>query len=90
VKVVLAYGESAPTIEGDLGSIVPVERLGSFFVDVVSAARRIATPGDVVLLSPACSSYDMFENYEQRGREFKRLVNHGKRPSMIPKREVKQ
>ncbi|HKW49000.1 MAG TPA: UDP-N-acetylmuramoyl-L-alanine--D-glutamate ligase [Gemmatimonadaceae bacterium] len=76
VKVVLAYGESAPIIEGDLGSVVPVERLGSSFTDVVTAARRAATNGDVVLLSPACSSYDMFENYEQRGREFKRLVNH--------------
>jgi UDP-N-acetylmuramoylalanine--D-glutamate ligase len=75
VKVVLAYGESAPIIEGDLGSVVPVERLGSSFSDVMSAARRAAASGDVVLLSPACSSYDMFENYEQRGREFKRLVN---------------
>ena len=75
VKVVLAYGESAPIIQGDLASVVPVERLGSTFTDVVTAARRAATNGDVVLLSPACSSYDMFENYEQRGREFKRLVN---------------
>jgi UDP-N-acetylmuramoylalanine--D-glutamate ligase len=73
-KVVLAYGESAPIIEGDLGSIVPVERLGSSFHEVVAAARRAARSGDAVLLSPACSSYDMFENYEQRGREFKRLV----------------
>ena len=74
VKVVLAYGEAAPIIEGDLGSVVPVERIGSSFVDVVAAARRTARPGDTVLLSPACSSYDMFDNYEQRGREFKRLV----------------
>jgi UDP-N-acetylmuramoylalanine--D-glutamate ligase len=75
VKVVIAYGEAAPIIEGDLGNIVPIERLGSNFIDVVGAARRAASAGDVVLLSPACSSYDMFENYEQRGREFKRLVN---------------
>jgi len=92
VKVVLAYGESAPIIEGDLGSIIPVERLGSSFADVVAAARRVASGGDVVLLSPACSSYDMFENYEQRGREFKRLVNQngvGKRPSSL-KREPRK
>jgi UDP-N-acetylmuramoylalanine--D-glutamate ligase len=90
VKVVLAYGESAPIIEGDLGSVVPVERLGSSFSDVMSAARRAAASGDVVLLSPACSSYDMFENYEQRGREFKRLVNQNggvKRHSLAHKRE---
>ena len=77
VKVVLAYGEAAPIIEGDLGSVVPVERLGSSFAEVVSAARHLAKNGDAVLLSPACSSYDMFDNYEQRGREFKRLVGNG-------------
>jgi UDP-N-acetylmuramoylalanine--D-glutamate ligase len=93
VKVVLAYGEAAPIIEGDLGSVVPVERLGTSFIDVVAAARRVAVRGDVVLLSPACSSYDMFENYEQRGREFKRLVGHGgnsKRKSASTKRETKR
>ena len=92
VKVVLAYGESAPIIEGDLGSIVPVERLGTSFADVITAARRAASPGDVVLLSPACSSYDMFENYEQRGREFKRLVGGGsgaRRHAPGAKREAK-
>ena len=75
VKVVIAYGEAAPIIEGDLGNVVPIERLGSSFIDVVAAARRVATAGDAVLLSPACSSYDMFKNYEQRGREFKRLIH---------------
>jgi len=45
--------------------------------EAVQLAGRIAVPGDVVLLSPACASYDMFENYQQRGREFTRLVRGG-------------
>jgi len=73
-RVVIAYGESAPIVEADLGRVVPVERLGSSFESVLARARALAQPGDAVLLSPACSSYDMFDNYEQRGREFKRLA----------------
>jgi len=41
---------------------------------VVRRAAQIAHPGDAVLLSPACSSYDMFRNYEERGRRFRELV----------------
>jgi UDP-N-acetylmuramoylalanine--D-glutamate ligase len=74
VRVVLAYGESAPIIEKDLDGIVPVERLDRDFAKVVARARAIAKPGDVVLLSPACSSYDMFRNYEERGAAFRRLA----------------
>ena len=73
-KVVLAYGESAPLIEADLGAHVPVERLGSSFEHVIARARALAAPGDVVLLAPACSSYDMFKNYEDRGASFRRLA----------------
>ena len=40
-----------------------------------AAAGRIADPGDAILLSPACASFDMFENYEDRGDTFKRLVH---------------
>jgi UDP-N-acetylmuramoylalanine--D-glutamate ligase len=74
VKGVIAYGEAAPLVEADLREFVPVTRLESSFDDVIETARRSAQPGDVILLSPACSSYDMFDNYEQRGAEFKRLA----------------
>jgi len=76
VKLVIAYGEAAPQIARDLQGIVPVEQGGANFADVIERARGATLPGDAVLLSPACSSFDMFANYEQRGTEFKRLVGH--------------
>jgi UDP-N-acetylmuramoylalanine--D-glutamate ligase len=75
VKTVIAYGDAAPIVEQDLAGTVPIERLGSDFQDVIARARAIAAPGDVVLLSPACSSYDMFRNYEERGAAFRRLAS---------------
>jgi len=72
-RQVIAYGEAGPLVEQDLGGKVPLER-GTTFEDVFARARRAAQRGDAVLLSPACSSYDMFKNYEERGATFRRLV----------------
>ena len=69
----MALKESGPQVERDLRGQVPLER-GTTFEDVVARARRAAGAGDAVLLSPACSSYDMFKNYEERGATFRRLV----------------
>jgi UDP-N-acetylmuramoylalanine--D-glutamate ligase len=77
VKTVIAYGEAAPVIMADLEGKAPVERVDGPFEAVIDRARGIARPGDRVLLSPACSSFDMFRNYEERGRRFADLAREG-------------
>ena len=72
-RAVVAYGESGDLVEQDLRDAVKVVRAGSF-EDVVKTAAGLAKSGDAVLLSPACSSYDMFNNYEERGATFRALV----------------
>ena len=70
---IVAYGEAGELVERDLTGATPLERGGSFD-DVMARAARRARPGDAVLLSPACSSYDMFRNYEERGARFRALA----------------
>ncbi|MEX0909147.1 MAG: UDP-N-acetylmuramoyl-L-alanine--D-glutamate ligase [Gemmatimonadaceae bacterium] len=74
VRRVIAYGEAAPLIAGELAGATDVRTLAGSFEEVVAEARRSARPGDAVLLSPACSSYDMFASYEERGDRFRRLA----------------
>jgi UDP-N-acetylmuramoylalanine--D-glutamate ligase len=80
-KQVIAYGEAAALIEHDLGGRVPLTRLGSSFEEVMRRARALAAPGDAVLLTPACSSFDMFTNYEDRGATFRRLAGGAGTPA---------
>ena len=73
-RMVIAFGEAAELVTRDLSPYVPVERVDGALDQVVGRAAQLARAGDVVLLSPACSSYDMFRNYEERGRRFRELV----------------
>jgi UDP-N-acetylmuramoylalanine--D-glutamate ligase len=74
VTAVYTIGVAAPKIEKDLRGVVPIYSCVTLD-KAVAAAASAAHEGEVVVLAPACSSYDQFENYEQRGRVFKELVN---------------
>jgi UDP-N-acetylmuramoylalanine--D-glutamate ligase len=68
-KLAILFGEDAQKIETALNGVVPVRHARSL-QDAVAQARAQAQPGDLVLLSPACASFDMFDNYEHRGQVF--------------------
>ena len=70
----LLIGAAADKIEAQLRGVVPLFRSGAIEAAVAEAHAR-AKSGDTVLLAPACASFDQFENFEHRGREFKRLVH---------------
>ncbi len=72
-RAALLVGEAAPLIRRQIGSSVPVQEVGTLEEAVRQAGRR-ASPGDTVLLAPACASFDQYASYIQRGREFRRLV----------------
>ncbi len=72
-RAAILIGAAAEKIGAELGDAVAIEQAGTLD-RAVELARKRAKPGDVVLLAPACSSFDQFENYEQRGRVFKELV----------------
>jgi UDP-N-acetylmuramoylalanine--D-glutamate ligase len=73
VKVVYTVGSAAEKIERQLHGVLKMVSAQTIEAAVAQAAKA-AAPGDVVLLSPACSSFDQFENYEHRGRVFRQSV----------------
>ena len=73
VKTVYTIGAAAEKIHTHVEGAAPIVSAGTL-AEAVARAAAAAQPGEVVLLAPACSSFDQFENYEQRGRVFKELV----------------
>jgi UDP-N-acetylmuramoylalanine--D-glutamate ligase len=75
VRALVLIGEAKDKIKkavGDSTEIFMEDSLG----EAVAKAKELASPGDVVLLSPACASFDMFRDFEHRGRQFKELVGN--------------
>jgi UDP-N-acetylmuramoylalanine--D-glutamate ligase len=73
VKTILGIGEDAEKLAAELGGAVEFHACGILSA-AVAKGRALAKPGDTVLLSPACASYDQFRNFEDRGEQFKQLV----------------
>lgn len=81
VNHVIVFGEAAFKILSALGLLAPGEKLTSIacaadFEDALYQAAQICEPGDVILLSPGCTSYDAFKDFEERGNYFKKWVNN--------------
>ena len=72
-KKLIVIGEAKEDIKAELGNVKPAETAITM-EDAVFKAYRAAKPGDIVLLSPACASFDMYNNYAQRGEDFCRAV----------------
>jgi len=73
VKTIIAIGQAAKKMEQQLSHAIPV-KVYRTLEEAVNAASQLAQSGDSVLLSPGCSSFDMFKDYAHRGEEFQRLV----------------
>src|SRR5688572_20661022 len=74
VKAIICLGADNRKIHDAFGNIVSTIVNTDNAVDAVKAAFHLSNKGDVVLLSPACASFDLFKNYEDRGNQFKRAV----------------
>lgn len=74
VKHLVLIGVAADKMEKAWHNLKPLSKAGSL-QEAVLTAQKTADENDVVLLSPACASFDMFSDYEDRGRQFKNIVN---------------
>ncbi len=76
VKAIICLGVDNSKLLAAFGGIVDTIQEARSMNEAVSRAYRIGKKGDVALLSPACASFDLFDNYEDRGRQFKHAVRN--------------
>ncbi|GAB3204513.1 UDP-N-acetylmuramoylalanine--D-glutamate ligase [Pontibacter aydingkolensis] len=74
VKVLVCLGKDNEKLKQVFGRVIPIIAETTSIDYAVRLSRSLSTPGDVVLLSPACASFDLFNNYEHRGQRFKEAV----------------
>jgi UDP-N-acetylmuramoylalanine--D-glutamate ligase len=75
VHTIVAIGEAKPIIKKHLAAVVPHFMEADTMEGAVRAAQKYTKRGEIILLSPACSSYDIYKNYTERGDDFKEIVN---------------
>lgn len=76
VKAIVCLGKDNKKLMETFGNMVDIIVETQFMSEAVKIAYKVAESGDNVLLSPACASFDLFENYEDRGRQFKEAVRN--------------
>ena len=76
-KKLIVMGKAAARIQSALGDTIPTTSAVSM-ADAVKQAYRVVSPDNVILLSPGCASFDMYDNYVQRGEDFKKTVENFK------------
>ena len=74
VKHIVSFGEAGGEIATAIGDAVRLN-IASSLNQAVASAHKIASPGDIILMSPGCASFDEFKNFEERGEKFIKMVD---------------